>query len=131
MTAVAWREAPIAKAHDRMAFDCGEPDLNLHQHRFARRNRESGSAKCFVAAPSDAPMRIMGFHTLSPTSLELSRTPALARKGVARYDVAVFRLGCLAGGALERGLWRLGQGGAPLKLVLPLAVAADALKRGI
>jgi GNAT superfamily N-acetyltransferase len=173
VTAVAWKEAPIAKAHDRKAFDCGEPDLNLYLQRFARQNHGSGGAKCFVAAPSDAPTHIMGFYTLSPASLEYSRTPALATKGLARYDVLVFRLGRLAvdkafqgrglGGALllraaDRCLrvaqdvggvallidakndraarWYKSYGAlamedAPLKLVLPLAVAADALKCGI
>ena len=113
------------------------------------------------------------FTTLSPASLELSRTPALARKGLARYDVPVFRLGRLAvdktlsrsrprrcslgSRAADRCLrvaqevggvallidakndraarWYKDYGAlamedAPLKLVLPLAVAADALRRG-
>jgi GNAT superfamily N-acetyltransferase len=111
VTAVAWEEAPIAKTHDRMAFDCGEPDLNLHLQRSARRNHESGGAKCFVAAPFDAPTRIMGFYTLSPASLEYSRTPALARKGLGRYDVPVFRLGRLA---VDKAFQGRGLGGALL-----------------
>ena len=173
MTAIAWEEAPIGKRHDRAAFDCGDPDLNLYLQKFARQNHESGGAKCFIAAPSDAPARVLGFTTLSPASIEYSRTPALAKKGLARYDVPVFRLGRLAvdrtvqgrglGGALllraaDRCLrvaqdvggvallidakndraarWYESYGAlrmddAPLSLVLPLATAADALKRGI
>jgi len=172
LTAIAWEEAPIGKKHDRAAFDCGDPDLNLYLQKFARQNHESGGAKCFIAAPSDAPARVLGFTTLSPASIEYSRTPALAKKGLARYDVPVFRLGRLAvdrtvqgrglGGALllraaDRCLrvaqdvggvallidakndraarWYESYGAlrmddAPLSLVLPLATAADALKRG-
>ena len=172
MTAIAWDEAPIAKQHDRAAFDCGDPDLNLYLQKFARQNHESGGAKCFIAAPSDAPARVLGFYTLSPASIEYSRTPALAKKGLARYDVPVFRLGRLAvdrtvqgrglGGALllraadrcirvaqdvggvallidakndRAARWYESYGAlrmndAPLSLVLPLATAADALKRG-
>jgi GNAT superfamily N-acetyltransferase len=172
MTALRWEEAPLAKRHERAAFDCGDADLNLYLQKYARQNHESGGAKCFVAAPSDAPARILGFTTLSPASLEYSRTPVLAKKGLARYDVPVFRLGRLAvdktvqgrglGGALllraaERCIrvardvggvallidakndraasWYESYGAlrlddAPLSLVLPLAVAADALKRG-
>ena len=116
---------------------------------------------------------ILGFYTLSPASLEYSRTPALAKKGLARYDVPVFRLGRLAvdnsvqgrglGGALllraadrcirvaedvggvallidakngRAARWYESYGAlrlddAPLSLVLPLATAADALKRGM
>jgi GNAT superfamily N-acetyltransferase len=173
MTAIAWDEAPIGKQHDRAAFDCGDPDLNLYLQKFARQNHESGGAKCFVAAPSNAPARVVGFHTLSPASIEYSRTPALAKKGLARYDVPVFRLGRLAvdqavqgrglGGVLllraadrcirvaqdvggvallidakndRAARWyesfgALRMDDAPLSLVLPLATAADALKRGI
>jgi GNAT superfamily N-acetyltransferase len=173
VTAIAWEEAPIAKRHDRAAFDCGDADLNLYLQRFARQNHESGGAKCFVAAPSAAPARILGFYTLSPAALEYCRTPALAKKGLARYDVPVFRLGRLAvdrtvqgrglGGALllraaERCIrvaqdvggvavlidakndraarWYESYGAlrlddAPLSLVLPLAVVADALRRGV
>jgi GNAT superfamily N-acetyltransferase len=173
MTGLAWEEAPIAKRHDRAAFDCGEPDLNLYLQRYARQNHESGGAKCFVASPSENPPRILGFYTLSPASLEYTRTPALAKKGLARYEVPVFRLGRLAvdrsaqgrglGGALllraadrcirvahdvggvavlidakndRAARWYEGYGAlplldAPLSLVLPLAVAADALRRGV
>ena len=172
MTALRWEEAPIAKRHDRAAFDCGDADLNLYLQKYARQNHESGGAKCFVAAPAAAPARILGFYTLSPASLEYARTPALAKKGLARYDVPVFRLGRLAvdktaqgrgfGGALllraaDRCLrvaqdvggvallidakhdraarWYESYGAlrlddAPLSLVLPLALAADALRRG-
>ncbi len=173
MTAIAWEEAPIAGQHDRAAFDCGDADLNHYLRRYARQNHDSGGAKCFVAAPRDAPTRILGFYTLSPASLEYSRAPAMAKKGLARYDVPVFRLGRLAvdrsvhgrelGGALllraadrcirvaqevggvallidakndRAARWyesygALALGDAPLSLVLPLAVAADALRRGV
>jgi GNAT superfamily N-acetyltransferase len=172
MTAIAWDEAPIGKRHDRGAFDCGDPDLNLYLQKFARQNHESGGAKCFIATRADAPARVLGFYTLSPATIEYSRTPALAKKGLARYDVPVFRLGRLAvdqavqgrglGGVLllraadrcirvardvggvallidakndRAARWYESYGAlrmedAPLSLVLPLATAADALKRG-
>ena len=172
MTTLVWGEAPIAKRHDRAAFDCGDADLNLYLQKFARQNHESGGAKCFVAAPADDPAHVLGFYTLSPASLEYARTPALAKIGLARCDVPVFRLGRLAidntvqgrglGGALllreahrcirvaddvggvgllidakndraarwyeSHGALRLND--ALLSLVLPLATAAEALRRG-
>jgi GNAT superfamily N-acetyltransferase len=172
MTVLMWEEAPLAKQHDRAAFDCGDADLNIYLQRYARRNHDSGGAKCFIAAPATAATRILGFYTLSPASLDYSRTPAVARKGLGRYDVPVFRLGRLAvdksvqgrglGGALllraaqrcmlvarevggvgllidakndHAAKWYSGYGAAalldaPLSLVLPFAVVADALKRG-
>jgi GNAT superfamily N-acetyltransferase len=172
MTALVWEEAPLAKLHDRTAFDCGDVDLNIYLQRYARQNHDGGGAKCFIAASANAPTRILGFYTLSPASLDHSRTPAVAKKGLGRYDVPVFRLGRLAvdnslqgrglGGALllraaarcmivaqevggvallidakhdRAAQWYAGYGAvplldAPLSLVLPFAVAADALKRG-
>jgi GNAT superfamily N-acetyltransferase len=164
-------EAPVASHHNRAAFDCGEAVLNLYLQRYARQNHDSGGAKCFVAVPAGRPAQVIGFYTLSPASIEYSRAPALVKKGLARYDVPVFRLGRLAvdktvqgrglGGALllraaDRCIRVAGEVGgvallidakndrvaqwyadygaaalldAPLSLVLPLAVAADALKR--
>ncbi len=137
-----------------------------------REKGERAGRLCVDAEPSDAPTRILGFCTLSPASIEYSRTPALAKKGLARYDAPVFRLGRLAvdktaprrglGGALllraadrcirvahdvggvallidaksaRAARWYESYGAlrmddAPLSLVLPLAVAADALERG-
>jgi GNAT superfamily N-acetyltransferase len=170
MTALLWEEAPLAKQHGRTAFDCGDADLNIYLQRCARQNHDSGGAKCFIAAPATAATRILGFYTLSPASLDYSRT-AVAKKGLGRYDVPVFRLGRLAvdnsvqgrglGGALlmraakrcmivaqevggvallidaktdHAAKWYAGYGAAPLldaplSLVLPFAVVADALKR--
>jgi len=172
VTAIVWEDTPLTKHHDRTAFDCGDADLNFYLQRYARQNHESGGAKCFIAASAGAPACILGFYTLSPASIEYSRTPALVKKGLARYDVPVFRLGRLTidknvqgrglGGALllraaDRCLrvasevggvallidakndraaqWYTSYGAvplldAPLSLVLPFAVAVDALKRG-
>lgn len=111
MTALVWDEAPIASQHNHAAFDCGDADRNLYLQKFARQNHESGGAKCFVACPADASMRILGFYTLSPASLDYARTPALAKKGIARYKVPAFRLGRLA---VDRTVQGRGLGGVLL-----------------
>ena len=111
MTALVWDEAPIAKPHERGAFNCGDADLNLYLQKFARQNHDSGGAKCFVAAPTEAPARVLGFYTLSPASLDYARTPALLKKGLARYEVPVFRLGRLG---VDRTVQGRGLGGALL-----------------
>lgn len=96
MSASDWRESPISKAHDREAFDCGDPELNEFLRRHARQSHERGGAKTFVAAPADDARRVLGFYSLSPASIDYARTPTLVKKGLARYDVPVFRLGRLA-----------------------------------
>jgi GNAT superfamily N-acetyltransferase len=93
---IDWEEAPIGKQHDRAAFDCGDLNLNAYLQRFARQNHDSGGAKTFVAVPVGLPSRVLGFYSLSPASLDYERTPAIAKRGLGRYDVPVFRLGRLA-----------------------------------
>lgn len=111
MTAPIWEEAPLGRHHDSAAFDCGDADLNTYLRRYAGQNHRSGGAKCFVASLLKEPTRILGYYTLSPASIEYTRTPAVAKKGLARYDVPVFRLGRLA---VDRGVQGHGLGGALL-----------------
>ena len=91
-----WQEAPISKAHDRAAFDGGEAELNDFLRHHARQSHEKGGAKTFVATPIGDDKRVLGFYSLSPASIDYAHTPALVKKGLARYDVPVFRLGRLA-----------------------------------
>lgn len=111
MTALSWEESPLGKTDDRNAFDCGEDELDNYLKRYARQNHESGGAKCFVATPRNEPARILGFYTLSPASVEFARTPAVATRGLGRYEVPVFRLGRLA---VDRSVHRRGLGGSLL-----------------
>lgn len=108
MNRLDWREAPISKAHDREAFDCGEPALNEFLRRHARQNHASGGAKTFVATPHAEEARVWGFYSLSPASIDYARTPKLVKQGLARYDVPVFRLARLA---VDRTLQGQGLGG--------------------
>ena len=95
MTLRSWHEEPIEKRHDRAAFDCGNADLNAFLVRHARQSHEKGGAKTFLAI-DDASNKILGFYSLSPASIAYERTPDVVKKGLARYEVPVFRLGRLA-----------------------------------
>jgi GNAT superfamily N-acetyltransferase len=121
---IGWREAAIAKHHDRKSFDCGVPALNDYLVRFARQNHDSGGAKTFVAAPETESGRILGYYSLSPGSVDFARAPARLTRGLGRYDIPVFRLARLA---VDRTMQ--GQGlGAELLLAAGercLAVAAE------
>jgi GNAT superfamily N-acetyltransferase len=125
MTPFVWEKVPLGRNHDRTAFDCGDDDLNTYLKRYARQNHESGGAKCFVAVTHDTPALILGFYTLSPASIEFSRTPAVVTRGPGRYDVPVYRLGRLA---VDRGVQGRGLGGRLLWRAVErcLAVAQQA-----
>ncbi len=111
MSSLVWQEMPIGKQHDRAAFDCGDAELNTYLQRFARQNHESGGAKTFVAVTAEDLSHILGFYSLSPASMDYARTPAIAKRGLGRYDVPVYRLGRLA---VDRTIQGRGLGGGLL-----------------
>jgi GNAT superfamily N-acetyltransferase len=90
-----WHEEPIAKQHDRTAFDCGDPPLNDFLRRYARQGHDSGAAKTFLAIDG-ANRTVLGFYSLAPGALAYADTPELMRRGLARHDVPGFRLARLA-----------------------------------
>jgi len=99
----AWHEEPIAKRHDRDAFDCGEPELNEFLQRYARKSHEMGGAKTFLAIGDADKKTIFGYYSLSPASIAYARTPELVRRGLARYEVPAFRLARLAVDLTQQG----------------------------
>lgn len=90
-----WHEETIGKHHDREAFDCGDEALNQFLYRHARQSHERGGAKTYLAV-SDINEQVLGYYSLSPASIAYERAPAVIKRGLARYDVPVFRLGRLA-----------------------------------
>ena len=96
MTLPAWHEEPIAKAHDRKTFDCGDADLNTFLLRFARQGHEQNAAKTFCAIAADTPNRILGFYSIAPASVAHGVVPEAMTKGLARHQVPGFLLARLA-----------------------------------
>jgi len=90
-----WHEEAITRKHDRAAFDCGDAALNEFLLRYARQSHDQGAAKTFLAI-EDNGKAILGFYSLAPASLAYDRAPDLARRGLARHEVAGFRLARIA-----------------------------------
>ncbi|KMJ45144.1 acetyltransferase [Xenorhabdus khoisanae] len=95
MMLVDWHEEPISRHHDRAAFDCGDDALNQFLYRHARQNHEKGGAKTYLAV-SDCNQKVLGYYSLSPASIAYESTPEVIKRGLARHEVPVFRLGRLA-----------------------------------
>ena len=108
MSVPAWHEEPIGRQHDREAFDSGEAALNAFLRRSARKSHELGGAKTFVAIDDGDHKTILGFYSLSPTSVAYARTPEVVKHGLAPYDVPAFRLARLA---VDRRMQGQGLGG--------------------
>jgi GNAT superfamily N-acetyltransferase len=96
MNPAVWHEEPIAKRHNREAFDCGEEALNEFLRRYARKSHDLGGAKTFLAIDDSDNQAILGFYSLSPASVAYAVTPEVVRRGLARHDVPAFRLARLA-----------------------------------
>ena len=103
-----WHEEPISKRHNKETFDCGEEALNEFLRRYARKSHDLGGAKTFLAIKDTDQEAVLGFYSLCPASIEYARTPEILRRGLARYDVPVFRLSRLA---VDRGAQGQGFGG--------------------
>jgi GNAT superfamily N-acetyltransferase len=96
VTLPAWREEPVAKNHDRKAFDCGDVELNAFLQRFARQGHEQNAVKTFCAIEQGGARRILGFYSLAPTAIEHGAVTAAMTRGMARHAVPGFLLARLA-----------------------------------
>lgn len=96
MTLPDWHEEAIEKAHRRHEFDCGDEELNRFLARYARQSHVRGAAKTFCAIDNADAGRILGFYTLTPTSIEFAETPSSLTRGLARHEIGGFRLARLA-----------------------------------
>lgn len=96
MSLEPWHEEPIAKAHDRAAFDCGDAQINDFLRRFARQSHEQNAAKTFCAIDNAFPNRILGFYSVAPTAVAYEDVPSTMTKGLARHEVSGFKLARLA-----------------------------------
>jgi GNAT superfamily N-acetyltransferase len=91
-----WHEEPISKAHDRQGFDCGDPDMNQFLLRYARQSHEQNASKTFCAIDDAAPGKVLGFYTITPSAVAHEEVPPAMVKGLARHEVAGFKLARIA-----------------------------------
>ncbi len=92
----AWHEEPISKSHDRQSFDCGDSDLNTFLLRYARQSHDQNASKTFCAIDDAAPSKVLGFYTITPSAVAHEAIPPAMVKGLARHEVAGFRLARIA-----------------------------------
>lgn len=84
----------LTRAHDRNAFDCGEPPLNNYLQRLALQNDERGIGRTFVAVEAGE-TRIQGYYTLATGKVTFENVPN-NKKLPPRMPVPVVLLGRLA-----------------------------------
>ena len=98
------KEQPLDPAvHNRSAFDCGVPELNLYLQKFAEQHRRHGINRVYVLVDSDEPSRILGYYTLSAGEVDVQQLSEADRKKLPRFPIPCFRLGRLAATKVLRG----------------------------
>ena len=77
------RVEPLGANHDRSAFSCGVPALDRYLREQAGQDARRRIAAPFAA--SDDGGKVLGFYTLSATSIQLTDVPAQLAKKLPRY----------------------------------------------
>lgn len=77
---------PLGKHHDRAAFDCGVEALNRYLREQAGQDAKKKVAATFILA-GDTPSAVIGYYTLSSTSIDLGELPESIVKKLPRYPL--------------------------------------------
>jgi GNAT superfamily N-acetyltransferase len=123
-----WHEEPIARTHNRNAFDCGDTELNGFLQRYARQSHEQGGAKTFLAIDNSDSGKLLGFYSIAPAALGYERLPAVLRRGLARHDGPGYRLTRIATHSALQGQ---GLGGQLLAAAARRCILASAEVGGV
>jgi GNAT superfamily N-acetyltransferase len=91
----------LTKVHDLSSFDCGTASLNEWLQRFAWQNQQADAAKVYVAHHRDNV--VIGYHSLTASSVRRDDAPARVAKGLANHPVGVALLGRLAVDGRQKG----------------------------
>lgn len=98
----AIRVGPLGSSHDRSGFSCGVPALDRYLQQQAGQDARRRVAAPFVASTDG--VRVLGFYTLSATSIQLTDLPAELATKLPRYPrLPATLLGRLATDLSARG----------------------------
>jgi predicted GNAT family N-acyltransferase len=96
---------PLGKNHDRGAFSCGIEALDRYLKTQAAQDAKRYVAAVFVLVNEGEPDRILGYYTISATSVKLSELPLATTKKIPKYpNVPATLLGRLAVSDRCRGM---------------------------
>ena len=83
MDLAAIRIEPLGVGHDRGAFSCGVAPLDRYLREQAGQDARRRVAAPFVASADG--VKVLGFYTLSATSIQLAEVPDTLAKKLPRY----------------------------------------------
>ena len=85
---------PLDQSHDRQHFDCGNEVLNQYLRTQAKQDLRRDLAQTYVLVQEDR--SVVGYYTLSASSIEHTHLPDEARKKLPRYPIPAALIGRLA-----------------------------------
>jgi GNAT superfamily N-acetyltransferase len=91
---MSWQFVEFGKNYDRKKFDCGEAVLNDYLKTKISKDVERKANQPVLAI--NAQNEVMGFYTLSASSVEFANFPATLKSKIAPYPVSVALIGRLA-----------------------------------
>ncbi|HQV22943.1 MAG: GNAT family N-acetyltransferase [Moraxellaceae bacterium] len=89
-----YRIEQLSKHHQRDQFDCGEPALNTFFQKYANQQQKRHLSRVYVAL--DSQEQVVGFYSLSATSIEFENAPQQLKRNLAPYPVPAVLIGRLA-----------------------------------
>ena len=96
--------APLDGGHDRTAFDCGVPALNLYLRNYALQNQKKGIVRNYVTTRADSKVVVAYYSlVLVYAAIDQKRLPVKLVKGLGKYDIPVMLLARLAVDHREQG----------------------------
>ena len=103
MNLASVRVEPLGAAHDRSGFSCGVAALDRYLREQAGQDARRRVAAPFVASTDGE--KVLGFYTLSATSIQLTEVPEPLAKKLPRYPrLPATLLGRLATDLSSRGV---------------------------
>jgi len=93
---------PLDGSHDRSAFDCGVPALNLYLRNYALQNQKRGIVRNYVTTRAGDNV-IIAYYSLVYASIDQKLLPPKLVKGLGKYDIPVMLLARLAIDQREQG----------------------------
>lgn len=76
----------LTSAHDVASFTCAKPDLHNYLRKHALTNVRTGYAQTYVAIDSET-RKVLGYFSLSATSMEVKSLPREETAGMPKYPV--------------------------------------------
>lgn len=90
-----WIISSLENRFDKSNFDCGYPQLNDFLKKYASQNVKKKYSLTFVATKPESNV-IVGYYSVSASSIEFANLPDSLKKGLPKYPAPVMLIGQLA-----------------------------------